>query len=160
MIKDLMKLANSLDSKGLTKEADVLDLLIKKIAEDDIDLGDSDIEYSPYGHIQLEVYSEPPVSIEDVKAAFVNQFMNSRNLESLDVESIEWESGPSEYPHYKVKSIGFYDPGASWKSRGNRLRLSTNPKKRYRIDTDFMLQDWGEPVIGTDGNTYHFYGED
>lgn len=33
MIKDLIKVANRLDAKGLTKEADLLDALIKKIAQ-------------------------------------------------------------------------------------------------------------------------------
>lgn len=35
IIRDLIKVANNLDSKGLTKEADFLDALIKKIAQDD-----------------------------------------------------------------------------------------------------------------------------
>jgi hypothetical protein len=149
MIKDLMNLANSLDSKGLTKEADVLDLLIKKIAQqDDINLEDLDVDYEPYGHYELKVYSEPPVNIEDVKTAFLNHFLNSRTLITLDVESIEWESEPSEYPHYKVKSLGSYK---SWR---------TGSIEDYRIDTDFWIQDYGEPVKGTDGNIYHFYGED
>ena len=34
MIKDLVKLANNLDSKGLKAEADFLDAIIKKIAQD------------------------------------------------------------------------------------------------------------------------------
>ena len=33
MIKDLIKVANSLDSKGFTKEADELDLIIRKLAQ-------------------------------------------------------------------------------------------------------------------------------
>lgn len=33
MIKDLIKLANRLDSKGLTKEADYLDSIIQKEAK-------------------------------------------------------------------------------------------------------------------------------
>jgi hypothetical protein len=59
MIKDLMNLANSLDSKGLTKEADVLDLLIKKIAQqDDINLEDLDVDYEPYGHYEFDYRDE------------------------------------------------------------------------------------------------------
>lgn len=34
MLKELVKLANHLDSKGLGKEADALDLIIQKLAED------------------------------------------------------------------------------------------------------------------------------
>ncbi len=33
MIKDLIKVANSLDSKGFTKEADELDFIISKLAQ-------------------------------------------------------------------------------------------------------------------------------
>ena len=36
MIKDLIKLANHLDSKGYRKEADYLDAVIRKVSEDDI----------------------------------------------------------------------------------------------------------------------------
>jgi hypothetical protein len=36
MIKDLIKLANRLDNKGLTKEADTLDNIINKIAQEDL----------------------------------------------------------------------------------------------------------------------------
>jgi len=35
MLKNLIKLANHLDQKGLAKEADYLDNIIKKLAEDD-----------------------------------------------------------------------------------------------------------------------------
>lgn len=151
MIKDLMRLANRLDSKGLTKEADVIDLVIKKIAEqDDINLEDGDVEFSPYGHYDphLEVYPEPPVNIEDVKAAFVSQFMSSRILDSLEVTSIRWEDKPAEYPHYVVTSSGKY------------LSSKTGKIKDYNINTDFSVEDWGTPVQGTDGKTYYFYGED
>lgn len=34
MIKDLVKLANNLDAKGLRKEADFLDSVIRKLAQD------------------------------------------------------------------------------------------------------------------------------
>jgi len=41
MIKDLIKLANHLDDKGLTKEADTLDSIIRKIAQDSDKICDS-----------------------------------------------------------------------------------------------------------------------
>ena len=40
MIQDLIKLANHLDSKGLTKEADALDILIKKVSNGQLSLDD------------------------------------------------------------------------------------------------------------------------
>ena len=48
MIKQLIKLANHLDKKGLTKEADYLDTVISKYAEEQKseDAGESDEEAS------------------------------------------------------------------------------------------------------------------
>lgn len=151
MIKDLMKLANRLDSKGLTREADILDLLIKKMAQqDDISLEDEDVEFSPYGHydLELEVYPEPPVNIEDVKTAFVAQFKRFLQLDTLEVTSIEWNSKPSEYPHYNVESVGTY--------------THNGEKKETSVNTDYMLTEkgWGGLAVqGTDNNIYYFYGE-
>jgi hypothetical protein len=113
-----------------------------------LNLGMNDVEILDVLFSDLEIYPEPPVNPKDVKAAFVNQFMNSRNLLTLEVESIEWDNEPSEYPHYNVKSLGTYESSR------------TGSVEDYRIDTDFMLQDWGEPVEGSDGKTYYFYGED
>jgi len=66
MIKDLMNLANRLDSKGLTKEADVLDLLIKKIAkQDDINLEDLDVDYErPTAASGYEQLSDMPGTVQ------------------------------------------------------------------------------------------------
>lgn len=148
VIRESLRLANILDSKGLTKEADVLDLLIRKLAEDDLNLEDEDVEFSPYGHYDLEVYPEPPVNIEDVKAAFVAQFKRFLQLDNLEVISIEWDSKPSEYPHYNVESVGTY--------------THNGERKETSVNTDYMLTEkgWGgSPVQGTDDNIYYFYGE-
>lgn len=47
MLKDLIKFANHLDSKGLTKEADMVDSIIKKIAQE----GEA---YGEYNHTVKE----------------------------------------------------------------------------------------------------------
>ena len=46
MIKNLISLANHLDKKGLTKEADYLDSIIQKVAEEEEDSFYSDFEFS------------------------------------------------------------------------------------------------------------------
>ena len=210
MLKDLVKIANKLDSLGLTKEADLLDLIINKkatlISESDSWLqsfgdileerfgasfeGDAIIleggeslsaptTISEAAHILTslgmkkeeisealssrgEIFPEPPVNTEDVKAAFISQFMKSRDLDSLEVTSIEWNSGPSDYPHYTIKATGAYRP---FKYRADDyFRDEPTGKsdkiKEYPMHVEFMLQDWGTPVEGEDGKTYYFYGED
>ncbi len=210
MLKDLVKIANKLDSLGLTKEADLLDLIINKratlISDSDSwlqrfgdlleerfgatiegdaiileggeslstpttaseashilkNLGMKGEEISEALQLTGEVFEEPPVNIEDVKAAFISQFMESRDLDSLEVTSIEWNSEPSDYPHYIVKAMGTYRPfkfKADDYFRDHPAGKSDKIKE-YPLNVDFMLQDWGTPVEGEDGSTYYFYGED
>ena len=67
MIKDLLKIANHLDSKGLTKEADYLDSIIKKIAAGmDGDL--TQLGWEGDGLHDWEDYSprDPDLTIDDV----------------------------------------------------------------------------------------------
>ena len=61
MIKDLLKLANHLDSKGLRKEADYLDRIISKIAEID------DKERAILDRLESLLYSRDPAFNADSK---------------------------------------------------------------------------------------------
>lgn len=237
MLKDLIKVANKLDSLGLTSEADFIDSLAFKIAShserefvtidrelDEDQLNDFKERYPEvYSYLtttrmnpatrsaledyilgefyadkeididslqamkeeydnhhgpltdtsnlqpmeDLRTYEEPPVDIEDVKAAFISQFKDSRDLDTLKINSIRWETEPSEYPHYKVKAMGTYRP---YKYRADDYfhdePVGKGTKvKEYPMNIDFWLEPddeypRGTPVTGTDGNTYYFYGED
>ncbi len=70
MIKSLIKIANSLDKKGLTKEADKLDLIIKKIAsrgEWPYNEEESDDMYSLNSEMNAEINPDE-ISNEDYEA--------------------------------------------------------------------------------------------
>ena len=102
MLKDLVKVANRLDSLGLTKEADTLDILVKKMAAmnegDDLDLEDQDIEYDSGSR-----WEEPPLDIKDY-------YIEHHGLDSLTVTEIYWNPEPTylNIPHYVVKAEGSY----------------------------------------------------
>jgi hypothetical protein len=214
MLKNLVKVANKLDSIGLSKEADLLDSIIKKEAtrvlgaeswfqrfldlledrygftfDGDIiimdggesfltpattseaaevltNLGMSNEEISEVLSPEREIFPEPPVDIEDVKAAFISQFKESRDLDALKVDSIEWNNGPSDYPHYIVKAMGTYRPFTYRADDYFRDEPTgkSNKQKEYPMHVEFMLMPEGDtagtPVEGSDGKTYNFYGED
>jgi hypothetical protein len=162
MLKDLVKVANRLDSLGLTREADAIDGLVKKMAGmsegDDLDLEDQDIEYDSdsYPEFPVKVWEEPPLDIKDVAAAFEASFIKSRDLDSLTVTNIRWNEGPSDFPHYIVESKGSY----------RRAIYDDTPIGSYDIDTEIEVLPqseeyrYGFPVEGMDGKTYYLYAED
>ena len=114
------------------------------------------------GEVELKVWEEPPVNHEDVKRSFINQFKDSRDLDSLKVTSIKWNDQPSEIPHYLIKSEGSYRRNL-YDEDGETIIGKGSPEK-YNIDIEFMLEPEGYtsglPVMGDDGKTYYFYGED
>ena len=78
MIKDLIKIANSLDKKGLTKEADRLDVIIKKIAsggEWPYSEEDSEDIYSLNAEMNAEINPDE-ISNEDYEANLLNDDIN------------------------------------------------------------------------------------
>jgi hypothetical protein len=178
MLKDLVKVANRLDSLGLTREADAIDGLVKKMAAmsegDDLDLEDQDIEYMEYG--SDEVWEEPPLDIRDVAAAFEASFIKSRDLDSLTVTNIRWNEGPSDFPHYIVESKGSYRRAIyddtpigsdAFGEYGSAEIIGREEESRpYDIDTEIEVLPqseeyrYGFPVEGMDGKTYYLYAED
>lgn len=211
MLRDLVKIANKLDSLGLQKEADIIDAFITKEAtaivggekwlqnfvdyleehhgftfDGDIIIMDGGetfptpssrwnaeeilsqlgLEWEEIsdilGGVELKVWEEPPVNHEDVKRSFINQFKDSRDLDSLKVTSIKWNDQPSEIPHYLIKSEGSYRRNL-YDEDGERI-IGKGPPERYDINIEFMLEPEGYtsglPVVGEDKRTYYFYGED
>lgn len=134
MLKDLVKVANRLDSLGLHKEADFLDSLLRKEAA-------------------TEFLPEPPLNKEDVAKAFEDYFKWSSQLENLKVTSLEWVgTGELGFPHYVVTSEG----ESYSESRGRIVP--------YNIDTTIEVLPEGKksgmPVLGLDENIYYLYAED
>lgn len=78
MIKDLIKIANLLDSRGLVKEADKLDLIIKKIAssgEWPYEEEGSEDMYSLNAEMNAEINPDE-ISNEDYEANLLNDDIN------------------------------------------------------------------------------------
>lgn len=80
MIKDLVKLANNLDAKGLRKEADLLDSLIQKLAaeKDFYDL------LAPY---EDDFYSEDP---RKIKSVLLEHGIPSKDILEPDENEENW----------------------------------------------------------------------
>ena len=171
MLKDLVKVANRLDSLGLTREADAIDGLVKKMAG--MSEGDDSDSYPEF---PVKVWEEPPLDIRDVAAAFEASFIKSRDLDSLTVTNIRWNEGPSDFPHYIVESKGSYrrpiyddTPIGSdaFGEYGSGEIIGREEESRpYDIDTEIEVLPQGEeyrygfPVEGMDGKTYYLYAED
>lgn len=156
MIKDLLKLANRLDSKGLTKEADVLDLLIKKIAQQD----DTYFEYVP----RLEVYPDPGLDEEDVKAAYyecTTEFDPDLYPE-LEVLSAKWNNEPSEYPHYII-TYRYVKQDVKPDYTLNRYVYFGPP--REHIETNVFAEvykghsGYDKEIKDSSGKSHYFYAE-
>jgi len=64
MLKDLVKLASRLDDIGLTKEADYLDQVIKKIAEEGMVIKHTVIAGEVFSKI-VEAFGDPKYSLKD-----------------------------------------------------------------------------------------------
>jgi len=131
-----------------------------------MNLGMTDEEISDILSPEREVFPEPPVDIEDVKDAFISQFKESRDLDSLEVDSIHWNNEPSDYPHYIVRATGTYRPFTYRADDYFRDEPAgkSDKIKEYPMNVEFMLMPEGDstgtPVVGRDGKTYNFYGED
>jgi hypothetical protein len=150
MIKDLLKLANRLDSKGMTKEADVLDLLIKKIAQQD----DTYLGYDP----RLEVYPDPGLDEEAVKAAYY-ECARAYHFD-LDVLSAKWNDEPSEYPHYVV-TYSSVNPNGKWDPT---LGEFVGPPHKYIGKNEFVEvyeghSGYDKEVKDSNGKSHYFYAE-
>jgi hypothetical protein len=185
MLKDLVKVANRLDSLGLTREADAIDGLVKKMAgmSEGDDLEDEDIEYDSdsYSELPVKIWEEPPLDIKDVAAAFEASLIKSRDLDSLTVTNIYWNTEPTYFPHYIVKAEGSYrkiirypwdhiptgrdewgvdifaPEGTEREAESSQIsvsgEISTEP-------ADFESENITFSVEGMDGKTYYLYAED
>ena len=107
MIKQLVKLADHLDKKGLTKEADYIDTLIKKasggetlfdIENDEYNSSDTDLEIETYVN---------RLNKEELKLNLISI------LDSME-KSPEYKPLPIEYRTNKSKSYGLAVDHKGW----------------------------------------------
>jgi hypothetical protein len=110
MLKELIKLANKLDQRDLTKEADYLDGVIKKYSSDYWDGFEPGEKYDmlkgkqpKHDHLGRPIVSEETeeASEFDVESFVLNNFINIDPEYSEDFQDIEdlWQSSGEEYGH-------------------------------------------------------------
>ena len=87
MLKQIVKIANKLDSLGLIKEADFLDQLIKKIASDDYE---NDYENLWRRQEALQgIDKPPPVSEDDLRNAILENLKKQIRSDSVEITNME-----------------------------------------------------------------------
>ncbi len=156
-LHSLIKVANKLDSVGLQKEADLLDVLIKKISimreGDDLDLDDLDIEEfypSEYDGKEYVVKSweEPPLTgegVEELISWFVGKAEDLFN--KIEITDFYWDTSKVDYPRYIIKYKYNYK-GEEREEENHIMQVDESYKNFYSIS-----------VPGEDGETYWFYTE-
>lgn len=114
MIKDLIKLANHLDNKGHTKEADFLDNVIRKISQ--MEMGSGAPMSAEEEGKNLSRLTFSTVTSEDEAHILKDiDFQNSIQKNSVPKGSYDINNGgyvvyPHNYPDVKIKFY-YYQPG-------------------------------------------------
>ena len=120
MIKDLIRLANRLDEKGFQKEADMVDKIIKKFANEGVPVEESNAtiddinialetlkNISPYTHPELAKYNLPVVELLEQEAGNSKWPSGNQAFREFDLlDSIEEISvGRVAAPSLQVKLL-------------------------------------------------------
>jgi hypothetical protein len=159
MLVKLAKIANRLDGLGLTKEADILDNFIKKIASE----GDDDFEWDDYQDSvqreydynslwdrqnELQEIEESPVSEEEMIGPVLEN-LRKRVSDSVEILSMKWDD-------YKESiTTGLY----CWRVRYQYIEPSGNIVSKEvpvaRVTSDF--DDDSILIAGQNGEDYYFF---
>ena len=162
MLRGIVKIANKLDSLGLTKEADMLDQFIRKLASDtdDDDHYDGD-DYSNSINMEMDydnkwsrqeelqkIEEPPPVPLKDLKAAIIGNLKKRFGYNSVDVTDITWgdytESITSGLSCWRVKTELVDSKG---------ITVSKNIPVA-RVTEDFNQDSFS---VTDDGEAYYFF---
>lgn len=92
MIKNLIKIANSLDKRGFSKEADMIDALLNKIAGGN----EQDDDYTPYYHTPSYDDDDEPLEDTDIMTNLKHVNMSPDDIS----EDLYEENLPSESDKY------------------------------------------------------------
>lgn len=163
MLRGIVKIANKLDSLGLTKEADMLDQFIAKIASDidDDDYYDGD-DYSSSINMEMdydnmwsrqeelqEIEEPPPVLLEDLKAAIIGNLQKRFGYNSVDVIDITW----GDYTESITSGLSCWRVQTELVN-SNGITVSKDIPVA-RVTEDFNKDSFS--VTGDDGEAYYFF---
>lgn len=144
MLKGLVKLANHLDSKGLRKEADLLDEVIIKLSEDDdtvyplghsdsiSDIGGPDSNFPKDSDEESEFEDLYNAAFEDFKAlADKHGLFHSDMIEIIVSKSNEGTSLMGYLKQYLPDSGEVTDEFLKEMSRKKKPQYSVDPRRLY-----------------------------
>lgn len=161
MLKQLAKIANKLDAIGMTKEADVIDRLIKKTASENLEVDDLSGE-GYYKHVPtLLLEEEPNLDREELKYKFLNhasQHMCEDIKVYEDTVKLKWIPGSeTEYntPHYLLSFKYVCTPKIS----GEKFFREEAEVAFWTVNEEGYPSDYLVSVQDEEGNDFHFYSE-
>jgi|TARA_R110001583_G_scaffold16234_4_gene66129 hypothetical protein len=175
MIKELVKLSNHLDAKGLRKEADYLDAIIKKASEEEV-LRKGDIVYSGGSQKLMNVSGEYRIAPPSKGVVYHVEMKGGKPyylIESFDLEShreqweseIGWEPEDWNDKRLTLESKGFhaadeddtidegfdFDPDKD--DPGEKLREIVEEHNVYDEEYERMARSEGAMMAGMGGGT-------
>lgn len=91
MIRNLMKIAAELDRKGLTKEADIVDVIIRKVAQHQLEMGEGE-----FGGEPEEVFDDSSIPSEIIDADEFSELFGESTPEEQADRAPEDSEDPSD----------------------------------------------------------------
>lgn len=159
MLVKLAEIANRLDTLGLTKEADILDNFIRKIASEGDDYSEEDdyqnsvqMEYD-YNSLwdrqnELQEIEESPVSEEEMIGPVLEN-LRKRVSDSVEIIGMEWD----EYS--ESITVGLYCWRVRYQYTGPSGNIISKEVPVARVTDDFNKDSI--LVVGQDGESYYFF---
>lgn len=147
MLKQIVKIANKLDSLGLTKEADILDGYLSKIA-----IRASEITYEEFwqGAREMEgIETPPPITEDDVKRVFSEAAKETCG--KINIVGIKWCNVNAD-ERYALEDDIVYGYKINYITEDGEEETNS----MWRVPEYYS---YSHPVIGTDGETYYLYCE-
>jgi hypothetical protein len=137
MLKDLIKLANHLDSRGLTKEADYLDNIIKKVSEN-----------KTYDRISpVEVKGVPLRNIEDISSEAIKAVSDiSREMFGKNIYSISTTSSnySNKFSDKLFVRIHFRDQKTASEQIQAKFHELSEKITKYSKDNNYIVDEFVE----------------
>jgi len=92
MIQNLMKIAAELDKAGMTKEADIVDVIIRKVAQHQLEMEEGEFG----GELDEPDFDDSSIPVEEVSDDEFNELFGESTPEEMADRAPEDDEDPSE----------------------------------------------------------------
>lgn len=92
MIQNLMKIAAELDQAGMTKEADIVDVIIRKVSQHQLEMGEGEFGGEP----NEPDFDDPSTPVEEIDADEFSELFGESTPEEAADRAPEDDEDPSE----------------------------------------------------------------